>query len=239
MLTHAIARRLPWGAAPIRRPPPGVRLVADSGAVTFVDLTLGELLGILTMLFVVVAIFYHRYRLLAVADFTIDPPPVPRSVVVAVKHAEAFAYAQEPWYRRAAEYAQDVVTFVLPRLTYRMNFSVGRYRIKPATIEGLMPWAVRHGYLQVHGEPDARLRHLIPYFSEQPIMNDWQVAVILESLRRDHPRLNEMSWDRIAADPSLVAKLYSGYMGAGGAWDQWRATLTPGPVARQRMQLPD
>ena len=82
-----------------------------------------------------------------------------------------------------------------------------------------------------------RLRHLLPYFSEQQVINDWQVAVILESLRRDHPQLREMTWDRIAADPSLVAKLYSGYMGAGGAWDQWRATLTPGPVARRRMEL--
>lgn len=202
------------------------------------DLTLGEILGILTMLAAVVAIFYHRYRVLAAADFAIDPPPVPRSVVVAVKHAEAFAYAQEPWYRRAAEYAQDVLTFLIPQLTYKMNFSVGRYRIKPATIEARIPWAEEHGYLQVYGTRDERLRHLLPYFSEQPVINDWQVAVILESLRRDHPQLRAMTWEGIAADPSLVAKLYSGYMGAGGAWDEWRSTLTPGPVARQRMKLP-
>ena len=198
---------------------------------------MGEVLGIVTMLAVVVAIFYHRYRVLAAADFAIDPPPVPRSVVVAVKHAETFAYAQEPWYRRAAEYAQDVVTFLVPRLTYRMDFSVGRYRIKPATIEALIPSAEQHGYLRMHGPRDERLRHLLPYFSEQPVINDWQVAVILESLRRDHPRLRDMTWDQIAADPSLVAKLYSGYMGAGGDWDLWRSTLTPGPVARQRMGL--
>ena len=215
-----------------------MRDMADSVAVSaLIELTLGEILGIFTMLAAVVAIFYHRYRVLAAADFAIDPPPVPRSVVVAVKHAETFAYAQEPWYRRAAEYAQDVLTFLVPWLTYRMNFSVGRYRIKPATVEALIPWAQQHGYLQMHGKPDDRLRHLLPYFSEQPVINDWQVAVILESLRRDHPQLREMTWDRIAADPSLVAKLYSGYMGAGGAWDQWRATLTPGPVARRRMEL--
>ena len=205
-----------------------------------IELTLGEILGILTiltMLAVVVAVFYHRYHALAAADFAIDLPPVPRSVVLAVKHAEAFAYAQEPWYRRAAEYAQDVLTFLIPRLTYRLNFSVGRYRIKPATIEALIPWAEQQGYLQMHGTPDERLRHLLPYFSEQPVINDWQVAVILEYLRRDHPQLDNMTWEQIAADPSLVAKVYSGYMGAGGDWDQWRATLTPGPIARTRMQL--
>jgi hypothetical protein len=205
--------------------------------VILVELTIGEVLGILTMLAVVVAIFYHRYRVLAAADFSIDPPPVPRSVVAAIKHAESFAYAQEPWNRRAAEYAQDVLTFLVPRLTYRMDFSVGRYRIKPATIEALLPWAVQQGYLQMHGRPDDRLRHLLPYFSEQPVINDWQVAVILESLRRDHPGLRDMTWDRIGADPWLVAKLYSGYMGAGGDWERWRATLTPGPVAQHRLQV--
>jgi hypothetical protein len=210
---------------------------ADCIPVLLIELTVGEVLGILTMLAVVVAVFYHRYHALAAADFAIDPPPVPRSVVVAVKHAEAFAYAQEPWYRRAAEYAQDVLTFLSPRLTYRLNFSVGRYRIKPATIEALIPWAEQQGYLQMHGTPDERLRHLLPYFSEQPVINDWQVAVILESLRRDHPTLREMSWEQIAADPALVAKVYSGYMGAGGDWEQWRATLTPGPIARTRMRL--
>jgi hypothetical protein len=205
--------------------------------VLIVDLTIGEVLGIITMLVVVSAIFYHRYRVLAAADFALDPPPVPRSVIVAVKHAETFAYAQEPWYRRAAEYAQDVLTFLVPRLTYRMDFSVGRYRIKPATIEALIPWAEQQGYVQLYGEPDERLRHLLPYFSEQPVINDWQVAVILESLRRDHPQLRETTWEEIAGDPRLVAKLYSGYMGAGGAWEQWRATLTPGPVAVSRMRL--
>lgn len=210
---------------------------ADYVPVLLIELTVGEVLGILTMLAVVVAIFYHRYHALAAADFAIDPPPVPRSVVLAVKHAEAFAYAQEPGYRRAAEYAQDVLTFLIPRLTYRLNFSVGRYRIKPATVEALIPWAEQQGYLQMHGVPDQRLRHLLPYFSEQPVINDWQVAVILESLRRDHPDLREMSWEQIAADPSLVAKVYSGYMGAGGDWEQWRATLTPGAIARTRMQL--
>jgi len=227
------------GDVDLRPATPPARDMADSGVVSaLIELTLGEILGIFTMLAAVVAIFYHRYRVLAAADFAIDPPPVPRSVVVAVKHAETFAYAQEPWYRRAAEYAQDVLTFLVPWLTYRMNFSVGRYRIKPATIEALLPWAQQQGYLQMHGKPDERLRHLLPYFSEQPVINDWQVAVILESLRRDHPQLRDMAWDRIAADPSLVAKLYSGYMGAGGDWDQWRSSLTPGPVARQRMELP-
>lgn len=211
--------------------------IGHNRRVTLLGLTLGELLGIVTMLVVVVAVFYRRYHRLAAADFSIDPPPVPSSVREAVKHAEAWAYAQEAWPRRVAEHLQDVVTFLLPRVTYRMDFSVGRYRIKPSTIEALIPWAEREGYLHIRGLPDDRPSHLLPYFAEQPVLNDWQVAVILEYLRRDHPQVREMTWDTIAADPDLVAKLYSGYMGAGGAWDDWRATLTPGPVARQRMRL--
>ena len=58
---------------------------ADCIPVLLIELTIGEVLGILTMLAVVVAVFYHRYHALAAADFAIDPPPVPRSVVVAVK----------------------------------------------------------------------------------------------------------------------------------------------------------
>jgi len=202
-----------------------------------VELTIGELLGILTMLIVVVAIFYHRYRRLAAADFEISAPPVPRSVLASIKTAEKQAYAQEPFARRVAEYLQDVLTFLVPSLTYRLDFSVGRYRIKPATIEAAAEWAVEAGYLTMHVDPDPGLRHLLPYFSEQPVLNDWQVAVILERLRLDHPRLRDCTWDEVAADPWLVAKLYSGYMGAGGDWEQWRATLTPGSVAQQRLGL--
>ena len=62
--------------------------------------------------------------------------------------------------------------------------------------------------------------------------------MILDWLRLDHPRLSAMTWEEIATDPSLVAKLYSGCMGAGGDWDAWRADVAPGPVARERMRLP-
>ncbi len=63
----------------------------------------------------------------------------------------------------------------------------------------------------------------------------WQAAVVLEHLRSDHPHLRRLGWDAIAHDPRLVALLYSGYLGAGGDWDAWRASAEPGPEALQRM----
>ena len=60
---------------------------------------------------------------------------------------------------------------------------------------------------------------------------------MLEHLRRRHPELRDMSWDLITSEPQLVAKLYSGYMGAGGDWETWEVTLTPGPEAVRRMGL--
>ncbi len=77
----------------------------------------------------------------------------------------------------------------------------------------------------------------MPYFALQPVLNDWQAALLLQSLKDKHPALAGRSWDEIASDPEAVAKLYSGYMGAGGDWAGWLADDAPGPVARQRLGL--
>jgi hypothetical protein len=45
-----------------------------------------------------------------------------------------------------------------------------------------------------------------------------------------------MDWETIAADDEVIAKLYSGYMGAGGAWEAWRSSMTPGAEARKRLR---
>ena len=218
-------------------PTPTDTLAGVGGVRDLVDISLGALLGIIIMVGLTIAVFYHRYRVLARTEFELSPPPVPRSVLRSVKDAEARSYAAAPWHRRAVEYLQDVVAFVIPSLAYRLNFSVGRYRMKPSTIERSSQWAVDQGYLEFHSPVDRRLSKLLPYFSEQPVTSDWQVAVILEYLRRDHPGLAPLTWEQIEGDPYLVAKLYSGYMGAGGDWQGWRATMTPGRVALHRMRL--
>ena len=227
---HAIGLGVPTPTATLAGV--GVGTVRD-----VVEVGLGALLGILAMVGLTIAVFYHRYRVLARTEFELSPPPVPRAVLQAVKEAEARSYAAAPWHRRIAEYLQDVVAFVMPSLAYRFDFSVGKYRVKSSTIERTSAWAMEQGYLLMHSDVDGQLPRLLSYFSEQPVTNDWQVAVILEYLRRDHPGLAALTWEELAADPMLVAKLYSGYMGAGGDWQGWRATMTPGPVALERMQL--
>lgn len=202
-----------------------------------IDLTLGEVLGALLVIAIVIAIFFQRYRKLSRADFAITAPDVPRSVIIAVKDAEAYSYSEASLPRRAVEYSQDIMAFLFPRLTYRFDFSVGRYRIKASTIESIVEWAQNNGFLTLYGERDTTLRYLLPYFSEIPVLNDWQISTILEYLRRDHPGLRALEWAEIESDPQLVAKVYSGYMGAGGDWDTWRADLKPGAVARHRMKL--
>lgn len=49
--------------------------------------------------------------------------------------------------------------------------------------------------------------------------------------------MTELAWLEIEAEPELIAKLYSGYMGAGGAWELWRENLNPGSVAKIRLGL--
>jgi hypothetical protein len=76
---------------------------------------------------------------------------------------------------------------------------------------------------------------VLPIFALQPSINDWQASVLLEYLRQRHPALRNMKWEVIAADPNAIAKLYSGYMGAGGDWALWKSDLVPGAVSRDRL----
>ena len=46
-----------------------------------------------------------------------------------------------------------------------------------------------------------------------------------------------MPWSQIAGDRRLTAKLYSGYLGAGGDWAGWKASVEPGAVARKRLGI--
>ncbi|GGL77916.1 hypothetical protein [Wenxinia marina] len=179
----------------------------------------------------------ERARWLAAIDFRLVYPEVPAEILAAVREAEAGYYSDRGLLLVWSEEAQDLLTFLGPGLTYRLDLSVGPYRIKASTIESLLPWAVENGYLVVEGAPEEHVLQALAYFAEQPGLARWGVAAILEQLRQRHPELRGMAWDEIAADRRLVAKLYSGYMGAGGDWSGWAESIEPGPEAQRRLGL--
>lgn len=180
----------------------------------------------------------ERAHWLASLEFELNPPPVPASILATVREAERKSYEERSLLRRLTEEAQDVLVFASPEMAYKMNFSVGRYRIKAKSIEAILPWALPEGYVVLEDTSLKSFAHALAYFSEQPGLNDWQAAIYLQWLKEDHPLMADIAWEDIAAKPELVAKLYSGYMGAGGDWDLWRETLTPGNVAKRRLGLP-
>ena len=199
----------------------------------FVLILLGLCIGACCALWVM----KERAHWLASLEFELRPPAVPTSILAAVRNAERKSYADRSIVRRLVEEAQDVLVFASPETAYKMNFSVGRYRIKATSIEAILPWAVEQRFVLLDSTSPKNFAHALAYFSEQPGLNDWQAATYLEWLKQYHPGLAPMPWSEIASNPELIAKLYSGYMGAGGAWDLWRENLTPGPVARKRMGL--
>ncbi len=185
------------------------------------------------------AFLYQRASWLHSYEIRLGFPPVPAEITTRIRAAEAAYYEDQPLWRRALEDAQDIATFAIPRITTRLDFSLGPYRIKASTVEGtLLPFALENDYLTLIDVPRRHAIDAIGYFAEQPEFSTWSAAVYLEYLRRDHPDLAQMDWPEIAASPLLIAKLYSGYMGAGGAWDMWRADLQPGPIALSRLGIP-
>lgn len=179
----------------------------------------------------------ERAHWLASLEFELTPPAVPTSILATIRQAEKRSYEERSIVRRLVEEAQDVLVFASPEIAYKMNFSVGRYRIKAKTIEDILPWAAEQHFVVLGRTSPTSLAHALAYFSEQPGLNDWQAATYLQWLKQDHPQLADVPWAFIEADPELVAKLYSGYMGAGGDWDLWRQNLISGPVAKQRLDL--
>lgn len=200
---------------------------------TLMWVVLGLVVGACSMLW----ILKDRADWLASLEFELSAPPVPPSVLTTIRDAESAAYAKRSGARRLIEEGQDMLVFASPETAYRLNFSVGRYRIKAKSIEAILPWAIGERFVVLEDTSARSFAHALAYFSEQPVLNDWQAATYLEWLRQDHPMMVDLSWSDIAANPELVAKLYSGYMGAGGAWDLWRENLTPGAIAKQRLGL--
>lgn len=197
----------------------------------------GLALGLLVGAFLAVAFFVQRIEALSAVDFNIKAPPVPVSIVETVRQTEATFYAGQTLPRRVIELAQDVAAFTYPPLVYRMNFSVGPFRLKGHTLNETIPWALEKGFLEIENAPQSHFHWLYVYFAEQPGLANWGAAVHLAYLRDQHPLLREIAWEDIAANPALVAKIYSGYMGAGGDWAAWKADLEPGAVAKSRLGL--
>lgn len=201
------------------------------------NLFFGMLIGLAIGALGAIVFVSERVRSLSSVDFTVIAPPVPGEVVLAVRQAEERYYAGQSYPRRAMEMAQDIAAFLHPPLVYRLDFSVGPFRLKGHTLAETIPWALENGYLELRETPERDFHWLYVYLAEQPGLADWGAAVHLEALRQRHPQLREMTWTIIAADPMLVAKLYSGYLGAGGDWEAWEADIQPGAVAMKRLVL--
>jgi hypothetical protein len=182
-------------------------------------------------------LIHRRVRQLRRMVFHLRGPEVPIAVLDAVREAEQHFYRNLGLLRRFAEDLQDVLCFISPGLIYALNVSVGPYRIKAQSVAGLIDYAIERDYLIMAVPPRRKDAALLAYFSMQPFINQWQAALILQHLKEQHPLLATMSWSSIAADRRLIAKLYSGYMGAGGDWATWKASIEPGKVAVERLQL--
>lgn len=192
----------------------------------------GALFLALTVVFI-----YRRKRQLQGITFHLSGPEMPVVILDAVRDAESRFYRELGFCRRCVGDLQDVLSFVAPELVYRLNLSVGPYRIKARSVADLIDEALPTGYLTFEAPPGQTLDALLTYFSMQPVINQWQAALLLQHLKNQHPVLATLPWSAIAADRRLIAKLYSGYMGAGGDWAAWRSSAEPGKVARARMQV--
>ena len=170
---------------------------------------------------------------------TVEVPIVSQWVVEVVGTAEEMWQAQLSPLRGTAEELQDQAARSAPLEAYASDWSIGRYNIRPSTARSALDWAFAQGTAGDYGY------HHRP--SDEEIVRDIMdtekasslVKVILAQLREDHPSLRETAWDTIEASDQYIAKLYSGYLGAGGAWDVWRSNLLPGDEAKQRLGCND
>lgn len=178
---------------------------------------------------------HRNAQLLATMDFRTHGPDVPDNVLDAVRGAELKAYDDMGPLRRTAEDLQDAIALLSPRLAFARDFSLGPYRIKASTVRETLDYALAKDYLTVRSEPSGEYKDVLPQFALQPSINDWEAGVLLDFLKTRHPQLRTMTWDQIAADQNAIAKLYSGYMGAGGDWTTWEADTVPGAVSRERL----
>ena len=74
----------------------------------YFDIGIGEILGLVTAIVIVVYVIYRRFRALSSIDFKLNPPDIPRVILVSIKTAEAEYYETQPRWRRAVEALQDI-----------------------------------------------------------------------------------------------------------------------------------
>jgi hypothetical protein len=116
-------------------------------------LLLGISFGFLLGLGGTAALVVERIQSLTSVNFLITSPPVPQQVLEAVRVAEHNYYAQQSAMRRMIEGTQDVAAFLAPSFVYKLDFSVGPFRLKGHTLNETIPWAMEHGYLEIGERP--------------------------------------------------------------------------------------
>lgn len=158
---------------------------------------------------------------------------------------EVIGTAEETWQaqlsplRATAEQFQDQAARSAPLEAYAADWSIGRFNIRPSTARSALNWAFARGIAADFGYDQPLGDEEIVREIMDPVRAASLVKLILAQLRDDHPGLREMAWDTIEAEDEYVAKLYSGYLGAGGAWEAWRSDLLPGDEARLRLGCTD
>ncbi len=192
---------------------------------------------ILVFLFIlfVLLLTIKKIRDLLLLDYKLHETGVPEQIVHLVQAAESYYYSQSKT-NKSIEAIQDMLAIIAPQIVYRFNFSVGRMRMKPKTMESVIHWAVQHKMLTLNMQETPGLAYLLAYLAMIPNVCHWQAEVYLAKLKSEHPQLADIDWSKIAENPSLIAKLYSGYMGAGGDWEGWKKTLVPGKEAKRRFK---
>lgn len=157
---------------------------------------------------------------------------------------ETILNAEEQWQkglnlpRKAGESLQDLIARIGPAIASD-DGSIGRYNIEPRVAKGALEWAFKEGIAEEYDFTEMPSDDEIVRLIMDEQRDDDLVALRLNELKDMHPELREMSWDQINNNSDYVAKLYSGYIGAGGDWDLWKSDLTPGPEAVKRLELID
>lgn len=171
---------------------------------------------------------YVRYKL--------KMEKVPRVVLFSVQTAEEAAYARTSRIRYIVESILDILAFLSPKFIFKRNYSVGSYRLKSKSAQLAIRWAVRNKKLIIYDKNYRDFTENLPQFIVSPRYGEDIARLVLEKLRCSHPLLKKIRWVDIAKDDYLIAKIYSGYMGAGGDMREWRKNLQPGKVARKRLR---
>lgn len=164
---------------------------------------------------------------------------IPKVVLLSIQAAEERAYARTSKLRYIIESVQDMLAFLSPKFIFKKNYSVGTYRIKSKSAQLAIRWAIKNNKLKIYQKDYTSLAEQLPQFIISPRYSEDIAKILLDKIKSTHPMLQKMSWSDIAQDDYLIAKIYSGYVGAGGDMEAWKHTLQPGKVALKRLKCKD